>query len=129
MIISVRTTIRLSTILGVLTLILSLVMGAQTLIRWAMGHAADGFTTVIILLLLIGSILMLSLGIIGYYIAELFIEIKGRPRYLLGVPGHYYSNEKYMASMFGFPHFVLAKKQPDEDGRFGYWYTDVRLGN
>ena len=28
-------------------------------------------------------ILMLSLGIIGYYIAELFIEIKGRPRYLV----------------------------------------------
>ena len=71
------------TVLGVLTLILSLVIGAQTLVRWAMGHAADGFTTVIILLLLIGSILMLSLGIIGYYIAELFLEIKGRPRYLV----------------------------------------------
>lgn len=52
---------------------------------------------------------------------------KGRPRYLLGVPGHYFSNEKYMASMFGFPHFVLAKRQPETDGRFGYWYTDVRL--
>lgn len=51
----------------------------------------------------------------------------GKIRYLLGVPGHYFSNEKYMASMFGFPHFVLAKKQPDEDGRFGYWYTDIRL--
>lgn len=52
---------------------------------------------------------------------------KGRPRYLLGVPGHYFSNEKYMASMFGFPHFVLAKRQPEADGRFGYWYTDIRL--
>lgn len=52
---------------------------------------------------------------------------KGNPRYLLGVPGHYFSNEKYMASMFGFPHFVLAKKQPQGDGRFGYWYTDIRL--
>lgn len=51
----------------------------------------------------------------------------GAPRYLLGVPGHYFSNEKYMASMFGFPHFVLARKQPAEDGRFGYWYTDIRL--
>ena len=71
------------TVLGVVTLILSLVLGVQTLIRWAMGHAADGFTTVIILLLLIGSILMISLGIIGYYIAELFIEIKARPRYLV----------------------------------------------
>ena len=71
------------TVLGVVTLILSLVLGVQTLVRWAMGHAADGFTTVIILLLLIGSILMISLGIIGYYIAELFIEIKARPRYLV----------------------------------------------
>ena len=52
---------------------------------------------------------------------------QGAPRYLLGVPGHYFSNEKYMASMFGFPHFVLAKKQPEEDGRFGYWYTDIRI--
>ena len=48
-------------------------------------------------------------------------------RYLLGVPGHYYSNEKYMASMFGFPHFVLAKRQPEGTGRFGYWYTDIRM--
>ena len=71
------------TVLGVLTLILSLVLGVQTLIRWALVHAADGFTTVIILLLLIGSILMISLGIIGYYIAELFIEVKARPRYLV----------------------------------------------
>lgn len=53
---------------------------------------------------------------------------KGEPRYLLGVPGHYYSNEKYMAAMFGFPNFVLSKKQPTQDGRFGYWYTDIRLG-
>lgn len=51
----------------------------------------------------------------------------GAPRYLIGVPGHYYSNEKYMASMFGFPNFVLSKTQPPNDGRFGYWYTDVRL--
>ena len=52
-----------------------------------------------------------------------------RVRYILGVPGHYYSNEKYMASMFGFPHFVLSKKQPVQDGRFGYWYTDIRMEN
>ena len=44
---------------------------------------------------------------------------RGNPRYLLGIPGHYYSNEKYMADMFGFPHFVLSKKQPSGDGRLG----------
>lgn len=54
---------------------------------------------------------------------------KGRPRFLLGVPGHYYSNEKYMAAMFGFPNFVLSKVQPSGEDRFGYWYTDIRLGS
>ena len=52
---------------------------------------------------------------------------KGNPRFLIGVPGHYYNNEKYMAAMFGFPNFVLSKMQPAGDGRFGYWYTDIRL--
>lgn len=71
------------TVLGVLMLLFSLVLGAQTLFNWARGVAADGFTTVIILMLLIGSILMISLGIIGYYIAQIFIEVKARPRYLV----------------------------------------------
>jgi len=52
---------------------------------------------------------------------------QGKPRYLLGVPGHYYSNEKYMASMFGFTRFVLSKNQKENDERFGYWYTDVQI--
>lgn len=71
----------------------------------------------------------------GYYnyrylvLARIGGDGGSRIRYILGVPGHYYSNEKYMASMFGFPHFVLSKKQPSQDGRFGYWYTDIRLLN
>ncbi len=69
----------------------------------------------------------------GYYNYRYLILAKllnpvGTPRYLLGIPGHYYSNERYMASMFGFPNFVLSKEQPKEDGRFGYWYTDIKLG-
>lgn len=69
----------------------------------------------------------------GYYnyryliLAKLF-NPEGTPRYLLGIPGHYYSNERYMASMFGFPNFVLSKDQPMEDGRFGFWYTDIKIG-
>ncbi len=70
----------------------------------------------------------------GYYSYRYLILVKlnnpqGTPRYLLGVPGHYYSNEKYMASMFGFPNFVLSKLQPAGDVRFGYWYTDINMGN
>ncbi|MEG0988864.1 MAG: DUF6128 domain-containing protein [Clostridium sp.] len=70
----------------------------------------------------------------GYYNYRYLILAKlenpnGSPRYLLGVPGTYVSNEKYMASMFGFPNFVLSKKQPSKDGRFGYWYTDIKIGD
>ena len=71
----------------------------------------------------------------GYYnyrylvFARVGDEARKRVRYILGVPGHYYSSEKYMASMFGFPHFVLAKKQPVQNGRFGYWYADVSMEN
>ena len=68
----------------------------------------------------------------GYYNYRYLILARlenknGRPRYLIGIPGHYYSNEKYMATMFGFANFVLSKKQPSNDGRFGYWYTDIRM--
>lgn len=70
----------------------------------------------------------------GYYSYRYLILARlenpdGEPRYLLGVPGHYCSNEKYMASMFGFPDFILSKKQPSGDDCFGYWYTDVRVGD
>jgi hypothetical protein len=68
----------------------------------------------------------------GYYNYRYLIlarlNTEGTPRYLLGIPGHYYSNERYMASMFGFPNFVLSKDQPMEDGRFGFWYTDIKVG-
>ena len=64
-------------------LLLALIIGAQTLIRFFSGTAMEGFTTVILLILLVGSLLMLSLGIIGYYLARIYEELKDRPRYLI----------------------------------------------
>lgn len=71
------------TVIGGVFLLLAIALSIHTLVQWASGNAADGFTTVIILLLLIGSIIMISLGIIGYYIAQIYIESKERPRYLV----------------------------------------------
>ena len=48
-----------------------------------MGNSADGFTTVILLLLIIGGFMMLSMGIAGHYIARIYEEVKGRPRYII----------------------------------------------
>lgn len=73
----------LVTIMGLAFLTISLVLGIQTLVKKLMGQAVEGFTTVILLLLIIGSILMISLGIIGIYIAKIYNEVKQRPRYLI----------------------------------------------
>lgn len=68
---------------GVLVFLLGIVLGIQTLARYFSGHAVEGFTTVILLLLFLGSIIMISLGIIGYYISRIYEEVKGRPRYII----------------------------------------------
>ncbi|MEE0434885.1 MAG: glycosyltransferase family 2 protein [Peptococcaceae bacterium] len=75
--------LQIVTVIGCIFLVLAVVLSVQTLVHWARGMAADGFTTVIILLLFIGSVIMISLGIIGYYIAQIYIESKERPRYLV----------------------------------------------
>lgn len=71
------------TFAGVFVFLLGIIMGIQTLVKYFMGRAVEGFTTVILLILFIGSIIMISLGIIGYYIAKIYEEVKGRPRYLV----------------------------------------------
>lgn len=75
--------LNLVTYLGVISFILLIVMGIQTLVRYIMGYAVEGFTTVILLLLLLGSGILIGLGIIGYYISAIYEEIKGRPRYIV----------------------------------------------
>ncbi|MBW7454897.1 glycosyltransferase, partial [Paenibacillus sepulcri] len=75
--------LRLVSIIGALFLVGSIALGINTLVQKLQGTAVTGFTTVILLLLLIGSFLMISLGIIGEYIAAIYHEVKGRPRYLI----------------------------------------------
>lgn len=69
---------------GFIFFIGAIVLGIQTLIQYFSGSAIGGFTTVILLQLIIGSTLMISLGIIGTYLARVFDEVKERPRYLIG---------------------------------------------
>ena len=71
------------TIMGIIMFLISIVLGIETLIRKFMGTAAEGFTTVIILQLFSSSMIMISLGIIGYYIAKIYEEMKGRPKYIV----------------------------------------------
>lgn len=71
------------TVLGAIMLVISLIFGCISLGQKIAGQALEGFTTVILLQLFSSSIIMISLGIIGYYIAKIYEEVKGRPRYIV----------------------------------------------
>lgn len=71
------------TVLGVIMFFVSLILGGIALVQKIYGQAMEGFTTVILIQLFSSSIIMISLGIIGYYIAKIYEEIKDRPRYII----------------------------------------------
>lgn len=71
------------TFMGITMIIFSVILGVQTLVKYFMGTAVEGFTTVILLLLVIGGCIMISLGIIGHYLARIYEEVKGRPKYII----------------------------------------------
>jgi dolichol-phosphate mannosyltransferase len=75
--------LQLVTAFGFVMLLVAIVVGAQAVRLWLDGRALPGFTTVILLQLIIGGFLMISLGIIGTYIARIYDEVKGRPRYVV----------------------------------------------
>lgn len=75
--------LQLVTVMGLVSILFSVVLFIQTLAKYLSGTAVEGFTTVILLILIIGGFLMLSLGIIGHYIARIYEEVKGRPKYII----------------------------------------------
>lgn len=75
--------LQLVTVMGVVSIFFSVIIAIQTLVKYLMGAAVEGFTTVILLILIIGGFIMLSLGVIGHYIARIYEEVKGRPKYII----------------------------------------------
>lgn len=75
--------LQLVTIMGMVSILFSVILAIQTMVKYLCGNAVEGFTTVILLVLIIGGFIMLSLGIIGHYIARIYEEVKGRPKYII----------------------------------------------
>jgi polyisoprenyl-phosphate glycosyltransferase len=82
------------TMTGLLFFIFAIGLGIETLYLKLAGHAFVGFATVILLELIVGSLLMISLGIVGEYLARIYEEVKGRPRYVISESIDPGSNEK-----------------------------------
>ena len=76
--------LRLMTIASLVFFILLLLVLLQTLYVYLSGKALEGFTTIIVLLLLIGAVISLGLGIIGEYLARIYDEVKKRPMCIVG---------------------------------------------
>ncbi|NLZ55435.1 MAG: glycosyltransferase family 2 protein [Clostridiaceae bacterium] len=75
--------LRIINILGALFWGVALILGIQTLVNYIVGRAATGFTTVILLQLIIGGATMSSLSLLGRYVTRIYDESKDRPRYLI----------------------------------------------
>ncbi|CAM5191844.1 putative glycosyltransferase [Ureibacillus acetophenoni] len=73
------------TFVGFVFFLFAIVLGIQSMINYFSGQSLAGFTTVILLQLGIGSLIMMSLGIMGYYISKIYEEVKRRPRYIVSV--------------------------------------------
>ena len=68
---------------GAIALLLSVGLGVQTLYRYLSGTSLGGFTTVILLQLLLSGILLASVGVVALYVAELYVEAKARPLFFV----------------------------------------------
>ena len=91
------------TILGGLFLLGAITFSIYVLVMYFIGLAFPGFTTVIILELLIGGVLMISLGIIGTYIAQIYQEVKYRPRYVVAETLSSHRDEKLLRASENMP--------------------------
>ena len=75
--------IRIITALGGVTVLLSIVLIIYALISWITGHVVAGWASSFIGTTLIGGIQLISLGVIGEYVGKIYMETKGRPRYIV----------------------------------------------
>ena len=75
--------IRYITGLGFLIFAVSILMLIYSIVRWATGATIIGWASMICSVWAIGGLILLSLGVIGEYIGKIYLETKGRPRFLL----------------------------------------------
>jgi len=74
-----RKPLQIISFLGIFTLLFSFFLGVQTLYNKLLGNAFSGFTTVIIVNLIVASIIMIGMGLLGAYLSKIYDEVKGRP--------------------------------------------------
>lgn len=85
--------LHLVTVLGLILAFLSLGLGGWSLYLYSQNKALPGFTTVILLQLIIGTLTMFGLGIMGAYVSRIYDEVKRRPLFLISDKTHMQTKE------------------------------------
>ena len=75
--------LRLITTVGMVIFVLSLFMLLYALISWVSGHTVSGWTSTLASIWMIGGIQLLSLGVLGEYVGQIYNEAKRRPRFII----------------------------------------------
>lgn len=68
---------------GAASFLAALIVGIVSIVRLAMGRVVTGLTGAVILLLFLSGLIMVGLGIIGYYLGNIYMEIQDRPRFIV----------------------------------------------
>ena len=68
---------------GAASFLAALIVGIVSIVRLAMGRVVTGLTGAVILLLVLSGLIMVGLGIIGYYLGNIYMEIQDRPRFIV----------------------------------------------
>src|SRR5205085_669578 len=86
--------LRVSFALGVLLGITGVSEGVYAVARTVLGlYTVPGWTSLMVVFCLIGSAILVSIGILGEYIGRIFEEAKGRPLYIVGASANLYARE------------------------------------
>ena len=68
---------------GAASFLAALIVGIVSIVRLAMGRVVTGLTGAVILLLFLSGLIVVGLGIIGYYLGNIYMEIQDRPRFIV----------------------------------------------
>lgn len=75
--------IRFITLLGFLIFCISLLMLAYSVVRYILGQTVAGWASIVVSVWAIGGLQLLAIGVIGEYLGKIYLETKGRPRYII----------------------------------------------
>ena len=75
--------IRLISQMGMCISLISGLMLVWSIVRHFTGETIVGWTSLVVSLWFLGGLILLSIGVIGEYVAKIYLEVKRRPRYLV----------------------------------------------